>query len=93
MNSLCLGRELAEAEPRGKWKVTGFIVPSFDAILISLICSLAGILQAGTLRAKPPTFPLQVISGNPRREGRGLGSKSLVLFPEQLPVPSFHLIL
>lgn len=69
MNSLCLGTKLAEAEPRGKWKVTGFIVPSFDATLISLICSLAGILQAGTLRAKLPTLPYRLSQETPG--GRG----------------------
>lgn len=69
MNSLCLGRELAEAEPRGKWQVTGFIVPSFDATLISLVCSLAGILQAGTLLGQVPQLPYRLSQETPG--GRG----------------------
>lgn len=92
MNSLCLGKELAEAEPRGKWQVTGFIVPSFDATLISLICSLAGILQAGTLWAKLPTSPTGYLR-KPQAGGEGPEIQVVGLFPEQLPTPSFHLIL
>lgn len=67
--SLCLGRELAEAEPRGKWQVTGLIVPSFDATLISLVCSLAGILQAGTLLGQVPQLPYRLSQETPG--GRG----------------------
>lgn len=74
MNSHCLGRERAEAKLRGKRQVTGFIVPSFDATLISLICCLAGILQARTLQARAPHLPNRL--SRETEDGRGLGFRS-----------------